>query len=71
MSEPKNLYKFWHTTKHDDHTVTEIEDVRSPKAIVDSVFEQRGFWMGRGFVPWHKINYIQFTPADEREVAHD
>jgi hypothetical protein len=59
--------RIWHGIKHNDAIVSEFEFKRSAAAnnFVDELTEA-GFWIensqnrtGRGFVPAHRINYIE------------
>lgn len=53
--------KVWHTTEHDNYTVSSIELAPNLNANewVNTTRTCGGVWIGGGFVPWHKINYVE------------
>lgn len=57
--------RIWHTTSHDNHTVTDIErvepGVESLAKVETMVRDNGGMFIPEvdGFVPWHKINYFE------------
>lgn len=55
--------RIWHSIKHDDYTVTEkpFDEKRGLLAMCREIAEDHGFWTGDGFVPWHRVNYVELT----------
>lgn len=52
--------KVWHgTTRHDDATVSEFILTDSAGQWIDRARKVGGFWGRGGFVPWHRINYVE------------
>lgn len=61
MKSDRRYLKIWHTQGHDDFTTSQVllKPSESAQEWAENAARMGGFWKPEGFVPWHKINYIE------------